>query len=291
MTRVHLTARPFASIRTQRTRSRDVTHTQHTHVARFSLTEPFSRIGVPASRVPVVPRAKSRVINQINPSSFPAPCRRLSMSEDSHDVVLRPFLGVKERRRSSFAKRLLGDDLGVAFDAPSAKALRKHGATKVVFSARALKVNHRNELKRRVMVVTDVGIALMDETTRRIRRKFAWRDVREVRVSVFADDFFAIVAPDEYDALLACNRKTEAIVAMREMWKRDGKRRGRVGEGELPVSATERFTYRASATRERLVTFARADDGDVDVDVSDVVEGEEEEEENEEDEEEEEEVL
>ena len=71
------------------------------------------------------------------------------------------------------------------------------------------------------MVVTDVGIALMDETTRRIRRKFAWRDVREVRVSVFADDFFAIVAPDEYDALLACNRKTEAIVAMREMWKRD----------------------------------------------------------------------
>ena len=66
------------------------------------------------------------------------------MTEDSHDVVLRPFLGVKERRRSSFAKRLLGDDLGVAFDAPSAKALRKHGATKVVFSARALKVNHRN---------------------------------------------------------------------------------------------------------------------------------------------------
>ena len=215
------------------------------------------------------------------------------MAEDSHDVVLRPFLGVKERRRSSFAKRLLGDDLGVAFDAPSAQALRKHGATKVVFSARALKVNHRNELKRRVMVVTDVGIALMDETTRRIRRKFAWRDVREVRASVFADDFFAIVVPDEYDALLACNRKTEAIVAMREMWKRDGKRRGRMGEGELPVSATERFTYRASATRERLVTFTRADDGDVDVDVSDVVEGEEEEEENEEDEgeEEEDEVL
>ena len=52
-----------------------------------------------------------------------------------------------------------------------------------------------------------------------------------MRASVFADDFFAIVVPDEYDALLACNRKTEAIVAMREMWKRDGKRRGRIGEG------------------------------------------------------------
>jgi len=195
------------------------------------------------------------------------------MADDPHAVVLRPFLGVKERRRSSFAKRLLGDDLGVAKDAPSARALAKHGVSSVVFSARALKLNHRNELKRRLLIVTDVGVALMDETTRRIRRKFAWKDLGEVRVSVFADDFFALVAPDEYDTLLACNRKTEAIVAMREMWKRDRARRG-WGAGELPVSATERFTYRASAARRRLVSFTRADDGDVDVDVVDVVEGE-----------------
>ena len=195
---------------------------------------------------------------------------------DADDAVTRPFLGVKERRRSSFAKRALGDDLGVAKDALGAKALEKYGATRVVFSARALKLNHRDELKARILVVTDVGVMLLDEQTKRVRRRFSWKDLAEVRVSVYADDFFALVSPDEYDTLCACNRKTEAIVAMREMWKRDrAMRRARDGTAldafeELPVTASERFTYRASATRERAVNFVRVDDGDVDIDVIDV---------------------
>ncbi|OUS42228.1 myosin tail-domain-containing protein [Ostreococcus tauri] len=192
------------------------------------------------------------------------------------DSVLRPFLGVKERRRSSFAKRALGDDLGVAKDAHFAKALSKHGVTEVVFSARALKLNHRDELKHRILVVSDVGVVLLDEISKRVRRKFAWKDVSEVRLSVHADDFFALIAPDEYDVLLACNRKTEAIVAMRKMWKRDVTRRGGMdargggGETELRVTASEQFTYMASALRERRVEFTRVDGGDVDIDVVDV---------------------
>lgn len=87
---------------------------------------------------------------------------------------------------------------------------------------------------------------------------------------------FALIAPDEYDVLLACNRKTEAIVAMREMWRRDRRERRESGGGsgggddELRVTASERFTYRASATRVRRVEFARVEGGDVDVDVYDI---------------------
>lgn len=193
------------------------------------------------------------------------------------DPPLRPFLGVKERRRSSFAKRLLGDDLGVAKEPKSANSLAKHGVTSCVFSARALKLNHRDELRRRILIVTDVAVMLLDEATRRIRRKIAWKDLAEVRMSAYADDFFALIAPDEYDVLLACNRKTEAIVAMREMWRRDRRERrereggsGGGGDDELRVTAGERFTYRASATRVRRVEFARVEGGDVDVDVYDV---------------------
>ena len=103
-----------------------------------------------------------------------------------------------------------------------------------------------------------------------MRRKFAWRDLSEVRVSVFADDFFALVAPVEYDTLLACSRKVEAIVAMRDMWKRDARARGVIGgEDELPVRAGESFTYNATALRVRRVDFRRLADGDVDIDVSD----------------------
>ena len=191
--------------------------------------------------------------------------------------ILRPFLGVKERRRSSSAKVTLGDDLRMATDALGAKSLAKHGISVVVFSAHCLKVNRRDELKRRILVVSDVGVLLMDERTKRIRRKFAWKDLKCVRMSVYADDFFALVAPDEYDVLCACNRKTEAIVAMREMWKRYHRNAGtgvvvdgENGGVELLVEASEKFTFMASATRERRVEFVRVGGGDVDVDIVDV---------------------
>lgn len=198
---------------------------------------------------------------------------------------LRPFLGVKERRRSSSAKVTLGDDLRMATDALGAKSLAKHGISVVVFSAHCLKVNRRDELKRRILVVSDVGVLLMDERTKRIRRKFAWKDLKCVRMSVYADDFFALVAPDEYDVLCACNRKTEAIVAMREMWKRYHRNAGtgvvvdgENGGVELLVEASEKFTFMASATRERRVEFVRVGGGDVDVDIVDVDEDDEDEE-------------
>jgi myosin-1 len=186
------------------------------------------------------------------------------------DVVMRPFLGVKERRRSSFGKVTLGDDLGISNDASCASTLTKYGANEITFSAHCIKINKRDECVKRILVVTNIGVVLLDAHTRRMRRKFAWRDLSEVRVSVFADDFFALVAPVEYDTLLACSRKVEAIVAMRDMWKRDARARGVIGgEDELPVRAGESFTYNATALRVRRVDFHRLADGDVDIDVSD----------------------
>jgi len=196
--------------------------------------------------------------------------------DDVEDAdVLRPFLGVKERRRSSFGKFALGDDLGIARDDECARSLAKHGVTKITFSARAMKINTRDECVKRIFVVTNVGVALLDSSTRKLRRKFSWKDVSEVRVSAYADDFFALIVPDEYDALLVCSRKTEAIVAMREMWKRDAiARAARAGvappRGELPVDASARFTYKAAAYRVRRVEFKRLENGDVDVDIVDV---------------------
>ena len=185
------------------------------------------------------------------------------------DVVMRPFLGVKERRRSSFGKVTLGDDLGIASDASCASTLTKYGVNEITFSAHCIKINKRDECVKRIFVVTNIGVMILDAHTRRMRRKFAWRDLSEVRVSVFADDFFALVAPVEYDTLLACSRKVEAIVAMRDMWKRDARTRNGGVDEELPVRAGESFTYNATALRVRRVDFRRLADGDVDIDVSD----------------------
>lgn len=40
-------------------------------------------------------------------------------------------------------------------------------------------------------------------------------------MSVYVDDFFALVLLDEYDMLCVCNCKMEVIVVMWEMWKCD----------------------------------------------------------------------
>ena len=44
----------------------------------------------------------------------------------------------------------------------------------------------------------------------------ATRALSCVRMSEFADNFLALVCPAEYDVLLVCSRKIEAVMAMRD---------------------------------------------------------------------------
>ena len=164
------------------------------------------------------------------------------------------------------------------------KLLAKHGEPPLVlFSEEVLKINRRGEAVPRVLLVAANAVYLLDAETRRARRRMATRALSCVRMSEFADNFLALVCPDEYDVLLVCARKIEAVMAMRDAYATAtakppagadpaGELRGGRGGArrDLPVEIGESFVYAAGADLTKRVTFVRLENGEVDTTIRDI---------------------
>ena len=64
------------------------------------------------------------------------------------------FMGQKERRKSSSAKMFLGDYLSLANNENIKKILAKHGDKTILFSDIIIKINKRNKMQERVLLLT-----------------------------------------------------------------------------------------------------------------------------------------
>ena len=154
------------------------------------------------------------------------------------------------------------------------KLLAKHGEPPLVlFSEEVLKINRRGEAVPRIMLVAANAVYLLDASTRRARRRMATRALSCVRMSEFADNFLALVCPAEYDVLLVCSRKIEAVMAMRDA-KRAASGAAISGDKAaalelLPVEIGESFVYAAGADATKRVTFVRLENGEVDTTIRD----------------------
>ena len=161
------------------------------------------------------------------------------------------------------------------------KLLAKHGEPPLVlFSEEVLKINRRGEAVPRIMLVAANAVYLLDASTRRARRRMATRALSCVRMSEFADNFLALVCPDEYDVLLVCARKIEAVMAMRDAYatataKPPAGAAAKLGElrggarRDLPVEICASFVYAAGADLTKRVTFVRLENGEVDTTIRD----------------------
>ena len=148
--------------------------------------------------------------------------------------------------------------------------MAKHGEPPVVlFSEEVLKINRRGEAVPRVMLVASNAVYLLNAETHRAHRKLPLRSLGALRMSELSDNFLAIVNPDEYDCLLVCARKIEAVMAMCDARRALGG--GSSAGGELPVELSLRFEYRAGANMTKIVAFTRLDDGEVDTIITDAV--------------------
>lgn len=148
--------------------------------------------------------------------------------------------------------------------------MAKHGEPPVVlFSEEVLKINRRGEAVPRVMLVASNAVYLLNAETHRAHRKLPLRSLGALRMSELSDNFLAIVKPDEYDCLLVCARKIEAVMAMCDARRALGG--GSSAGGELPVELSLRFEYRAGANMTKIVAFTRLDDGEVDTIITDAV--------------------
>ncbi|CAI9771966.1 unnamed protein product [Fraxinus pennsylvanica] len=165
-----------------------------------------------------------------------------------------PFMGVKVRRKTSRLRDYLGDYIDVPSRPRLMKILEKQGDRKVLFADKLLKFTSSGKMKRRILLITDFAIYIVDPDTDALKRRIALAAVEKLCLSELSDNFFAIIIPTEYDLLMASTRKTEIVTVLVDATKS-------ASDYELEVSLSNRFEYHAGAEVVKEIQFEEVEGG------------------------------
>ncbi|XP_010924811.2 uncharacterized protein [Elaeis guineensis] len=164
------------------------------------------------------------------------------------------FMGMKVRRRASIHRDCKGDYIGIPSDPFLSKMLSKQGDNTVLFADTVLKFTGSGKMKRRILVITDFAVYLVDPDADVLKRRIALAAVDKLCLSELSDNFLAIIIPTEYDLLMASTRKTEIVTMLVKATKS-------TSEYELEVVCSNRFEYNAAADMVKEVEFEEVDGG------------------------------
>lgn len=173
--------------------------------------------------------------------------------EETGDEKLEPFMGVKARRLASFHRDYRGDYLDVSSNPFLLKILDKQGDRQVLFADKVLKFTSTGKMKRRILIVTDFALYVIDPETYSLKRRITFSAVEKLYLSTYSDNFFAVIIPTEYDMLMASTRKTEIVTVLVDSAKNTS--------FELDVVFKNRFEYNPSADLVKEIHFEEVDGG------------------------------
>ncbi|XP_024176833.1 myosin heavy chain IB isoform X2 [Rosa chinensis] len=165
-----------------------------------------------------------------------------------------PFMGVKVRRKASFHRQFNGDYIDVRSNPYLMKILRKQGDKEVLFADKVLKFTSTGKMKRRILMITDFAIYIVDPEADALKRRIALAAVEKMCLSELSDNFFAVIIPTEYDLLMASTRKTEIVTVLVEATKS-------ASDYELEVCFGNSFEYNADAELVKEVQFEEVEGG------------------------------
>ncbi|KAK9293213.1 hypothetical protein L1049_021202 [Liquidambar formosana] len=165
-----------------------------------------------------------------------------------------PFMGVKVRRRASLHRDYKGDYLDVPSHPYLMKLLQKQGDNQVLFADKVLKFTGSGKMKRRIFLITDFAIYIVDPDTDALKRRIVLTAVEKICLSELSDNFFAIIIPTEYDLLMASTRKTEIVTVLVDATKN-------VSDYDLEVDFSNRFEYHAAADLVKEIQFEEVEGG------------------------------
>ncbi|KAM6555656.1 hypothetical protein CsatB_002675 [Cannabis sativa] len=180
--------------------------------------------------------------------------RRLRPSGSNVSEDQEPFMGVKVRRKTSFHREYRGDYIDIPSHSYLLKLLQKHGDNQVLFADKVLKFTGSGKMKRRILLITDLAIYMVDPETNTLKRRIAIAAVEKMCLSELSDNFFAIIVPAEYDLLMASTRKTEIVTVLAESAKN-------VSNHELEVAFSNSFEYHAGAEFVKEIQFEEVEGG------------------------------
>ncbi|KAI8564957.1 hypothetical protein RHMOL_Rhmol03G0223400 [Rhododendron molle] len=179
---------------------------------------------------------------------------RLRPSDSDVTEDQEPFMGVKVRRKASRYRDYVGDYIDVPSRPHLTKILDKQGDKKVLFADRVLKFTGSGKMKRRILLITDFAIYIVDPDTAALKRRIALAALEKLCLSELSDNFFALIIPTEYDILMASTRKTEIVTVLVEALKS-------TSEYELEVVLSNSFEYHAAADLVKEVQFDEVEGG------------------------------
>lgn len=175
------------------------------------------------------------------------------------EEAMEPFMGMKARRRSSMHRVFSADYIDVPANPTLVKLLSKQGDKQVLFADNVMMVNGKCKLVRRVLIVTDVAVYLLDSTFYRLKHRIPLQNIEKVSLSELSDNFFAINIPSEYDCLMASTRKSEIVTVLVEAVKQLISSNS--PENELQVKLSNCFEYYIDAEHIREVHFEPVEGG------------------------------
>nr|XP_017242652.1 PREDICTED: myosin heavy chain IB-like isoform X2 [Daucus carota subsp. sativus] len=161
--------------------------------------------------------------------------KSLDKSVSRNVVNQEPFMGVKVRRKASFVRDYRGDK-------------------KIFFADKVLKFTSTGKMKRRILLVTDFAVYIVDPDMGTLKRRVSLAAVEKVSLSELSDNFCAIIIPTEYDILLASTRKTEIVNMLMEATKT-------TSNFELEVYLSNSFEYNAAADVVKEILFEEVEGG------------------------------
>ncbi|KAJ0099469.1 hypothetical protein Patl1_20299 [Pistacia atlantica] len=178
---------------------------------------------------------------------------RMRPSQNNVTESQEPFMGVKVRRKASLHREYKGDYIDVPSRPYLMKIMEKQGDTQVLFADNVLKFTGNGKMKRRILLITNFAIYLVDPDTAALKRRIALAAVEKMSLSELSDNFFAIIIPYEYDLLMASTRKSEIVTVLVEATKSDS--------AQLEVVFSNRFEYNATSDLVKEVQFEEVEGG------------------------------
>lgn len=198
--------------------------------------------------------------NKDNSSAIPTAAPPIPASSSSTDNQQwnaddQKFLGQKERRKSSSVKMFLGDYLSLASNSSILKVLAKNGDSSIIFSDIIIKINKRNKMQERILMVTDQAIYNVDPgSSHKVKRRIPLKDLGGASMSTLPDNFFCLHVPSEYDYLLVSNKKTEIITKIKDAYEK-------LCGSALSVEFGNSFEYRIDDSVVREILFTNVEGG------------------------------
>jgi len=164
------------------------------------------------------------------------------------------FMGEKDRRRSSAIKVFLGDYLNLTNNQTIQKLLTKYGDKKVDFADVVIKINKRNKMQDRIILISEAAIYNIDPGSYKCKRRIPLKELGSVSLSKLPDNFFTFHVPSEYDYLMVSSKKTEIVtLLMQNTEKSTGT--------NLKINFSNKFEYRIDQDTVREIHFNRVEGG------------------------------